>query len=667
MLSRILSKSSIIHRISLTINTILTSMFGMIISPKTKENYEKSEKRYNFWRLYFAPYKSYFQFIRSNKYHFILGTSKFVSGLFHAYLLINIQSILNNTIHMDLYNIALLTSIMFLPETENILNILFAKKLTREKNSVTQNVLSYMRLRFIEKERDNQWQNKYPLSEQIRAFESAFWCYNGVTYNLFANVYTFILFVQSFVFCSYVFGHRFSLTILILNGIVFVIMNMFQKKMQTNAENVGPNIEKNMNLAVNKYLLHYNRYINPPMSEAITNANVNIDFVQSFVDIDSSWSRNNRISNVRTFTKSAIFNISFIAFVPFLWNDYNAGSIDSIDLGKNILILFLKYPDLTGLWNIWNALKHQEIEDGKRLSFLFDMLNHRSEIPSSIHSFNNEMSDDSLFTFSSSHDIMMSSKNEQYIISPNKTLEFKNDIRFPIEKGIVLLDGPSGCGKSVTLHILAGIAPNKIPFKSYVGLKTRKRLYVELKDPSFHRLYIHQRISEYYTKNRKSTITMTLRQLFPYIKSQEEVIEYLSHFNLDHSIRSFFNNHTYLNTNSCESPLDIPLCSKSEEMSPGEIQRYVLAAHIWTIVNKQCLYSLKSYPLYIILDEYDKAIDEGTACNILQFILDHSKTIVFLVTHNSAIKERFKDCIIQRWDYVQTESNNHTKLFFNIH
>ena len=111
---------------------------------------------------------------------------------------------------------------------------------------------------------------------------------------------------------------------------------------------------------------------------------------------------------------------------------------------------------------------------------------------------------------------------------------------------------------------------------------------------------------------------MNLIDLYPQAKNLTEIKNWLKKFGIDNK----------LNTNDLDSEF-------SDKLSGGERQRVTLSSMIWKVI--------KTNPSFIIIDEPEKGIDEETMIEIMDWVFQVYKGLIFLITHNETIKRKYQD------------------------
>lgn len=200
-------------------------------------------------------------------------------------------------------------------------------------------------------------------------------------------------------------------------------------------------------------------------------------------------------------------------------------------------------------------------------------------------------------------------------VNINKSLgNFKLDVAFEVEKGIVGILGPSGCGKSLTLQAIAGLLK---PDSGLISVGDRILLDSEAK-------------KDIPTRDRKIGYVFQNYALFPHLTVTENIGFGLKGLSKQEKHKKISEMLEVVQLTGLESRY-------SNELSGGQQQRVALAR---TLITK---------PDILLLDEPFSALDQHVKKHLELELLDIIKQsfsgVVLFVTHN--IEEAYRLC-----DYI---------------
>lgn len=342
------------------------------------------------------------------------------------------------------------------------------------------------------------------------------------------------------------------------------------------------------------------------------------DYVDGLEKSYKNWDERNLLSQKST----AVINTMSIIII-FVISAYLCW------IEKKVLIIFvlMQGANLFGLVNVLTQADDIKNIGASRLASTFKMLDGLGKVNDDKGYDFIEYESDKVVVLSNPrtmvvHNICAKIDNNLYL-RYNGTITF--DLTSETKRRITLLNGPKGCGKSLTFGYVAGLYDGQITDGVWVdGVK----MLDEFRGFSKNRSYIRQLVVDDYKSNRKSSVCMSLEELFP-DASYAEIKEYLNHFDLAHKM-----------------PLTmVEAISKNERgLSPGETQGLVVASQLWK--------SSKLSVSLLMLDEPERNMDLNTVKKMFHKILDMFDCNIMLITHLPDLKIYLDDYIKEEWKFA---------------
>ena len=499
-----------------------------------------------------------------------------------------------------------------------IRNIVLIKKINNEFTAIVKKIFDFVDTLYINS--SSEWKLNHSSTCQQESLTNVF-----NTYSHLGNILEFIVseFIDSacVLFMIFIANVNVFLTAMFMMVILAIVRNYLQKY---NNDNQVTKRDSAINLKISNQFISRNDILLNPYFKTIFGKDRMFDPCDGLIDRNTIWNEYN--VNRKIITITIDFIKGFFLFLICCMTIY---------IEDTTLLLYIIYKSraVFGLMNIFKLWADVQNISGGRMLTTFSMIEEILNCPYIINPDSTHTKDKKpRSTLKIGSTITISKLTHK--ISDKLTMHSKSDILLRLNKGVILLDGSKGCGKSVTMDLLAGLYDGNI--SKNISINGTK-LHNEFRDLQESRIYVSQCIANDYRRNKKNTVTFSLRELF-IGSSVETVTQFLTQFDIQHKI---------------PKTIDEPVSFGDRGLSPGQIQTLVLASHLWTVLHNQ-----DKFPL-LLLDEPETNIDYKTTLNIFDLIFKQYNGLIIIITHCEELKKYIVEngLLRQRWTYNVTSSN----------
>lgn len=572
------------------------------------KRYQKNKQTFGtFWGLYLIGISTVFDV----KY----SIGKLLLSFCLQYVISYYTNIITlNTVELGDKILAVIVIICVVRIVHNIISYYIEKNTLIEHLKISQKITNYVNELYFTA--PQAWKNKNGNASQKESLQHIFFSYNNITSSI---INTLSAMIDAVIILLIAFNNDWFICVIIM--VSSYTMFKIKKRLNTELSELNKKMGTKMNEAS---LINSNQFTNRADLRYSLNykdilTTEQYDPVCGFLQTEQMW--NNR--NALAYRSNAIINTMRNVIIAIL-----CAYLYYIEKPELIIFVVINNYTLFGFVNIVIGLEEIQNMSGGRLASSFKMIDDLVDVNTNYNYFE-------IKEIKNSVNIVVSRKikkivinNIEKAITEDINLKYSGKLVIKFKKGIISLEGPKGCGKSVTMDIIAGLYDDCITDGVYAD---DIRLPNEFRDLAGSRGYVTQCVADNYKFNKKNTVCMTLKELFPN-GTYDEIRDFLEHFDMTHKI-----------------PNNLVTAVSTEErgLSPGETQSIVVASQLWK--------SMQVGASFLLLDEIERNIDFATVKKIFAKILDMFDGPILLITHLPDLKVYLEEHIREVWKYKQND------------